>query len=129
MSKWIKRLLIGVLVWVALGALLFGVDIRRVNRGGKKNYDAVRLGMNIRDISIPWRGVLNTIACKSISKDSILIKLEDWPAYSSGRKEIPEACKHMSFFFGGISLQRASYSLEFDEKWNVKHISQLRIGD
>ena len=129
MLKWTKRIIIGVIVWIVIAVFITGIDIWRVNRGGKTNYDALRLGMNIKDVSIPWKGALNIISCRAPQKDSILIELEKWPDYTSGRKALPEECKHMSFFFGGVSFQRITYSVEFDEKWNINQISPMRSGD
>ena len=85
--------------------------------------------MNVKDITIPWRGTVSMISCRNSTELTFLIKPEEWADYSSGHKAFPSECKKMDFFFGGLIFQRVTYSVQFDQRWNISEIGQMRSYD
>ena len=112
-------ILLGAAVW----ALSDFYNVR-FNFAVRRNYNALRIGMNAKDVrwSVPPDGV---IFCRG---DRSQILISEWPEYSSGRRQIPIECQEMKTMFVGGRNYIGGYRIEFDNKWILSSIEPLRFG-
>lgn len=112
------------LILLAIPGLMW-LDILLVRHEGRRNHDALRVGMNVREI--PWpKGSMVWASCQ-LTKSNVFLKDKDWTEVTTGRKPLPSECRKMSFNITGKVPYHAYYTIEFEEKWNILSIGPLKF--
>jgi hypothetical protein len=102
---------------------LFGLGIIQSRRESRRNYNALRVGMNVCEV--PWpKGELVAAFCE-LGKSDLVIRKDAWHDVSIGHRTLPSECRKMRFSITGKFLEHATYSIELDEKWNILNIGPL----
>lgn len=121
------------LATITIPFLIFGPMIwetRRTTAGGLKNYEALRVGMDIREIQIPWTppGRMSFISCGGMSIAKT-IHFDEWSDFVK-QAPLPEACRTMTFFnFGRFTPWRTTYQVDFDSSWRIEKIGERKVYD
>jgi hypothetical protein len=120
-----KKNLLRVLLLFSIACSWMVFDFCRTRFITRRNYNHLRIGMNVNDI--PWPdATMSFIACeKSAAATTHFIRKEEWPEFVGGRKTFPPECEKMTFFITGYFPLHGIYSIEFDPKWDISKVGPL----
>lgn len=128
--------------WIAMGMLVlmglcFGLSVRTGNESDRhfhRTYDAIRVGMSIKDVPIFSDDAVDAarrdfVGCQGQESGPILDR-DEWRSLVKSTEGFPAVCRTMYVFLPAASLlesQHLSFDLEFDDTWHVSKIGPKKV--